>query len=58
LLLQLSAFPPSLEVRCRRYDYMDVIGRTVSGTKVEDEVRNPGEGIKVDNIKPFVSLNV
>ncbi|MBM2830464.1 MAG: hypothetical protein HW411_1254 [Gammaproteobacteria bacterium] len=29
------AFPPSMEVRCRWYDYMDVIGRVESGTETE-----------------------
>jgi len=29
------AFPPSMEVRCRWYDYTDVIGRVESGTETE-----------------------
>jgi len=29
------AFPPSMEVRCRRYDYREVIGRVEPGAETE-----------------------
>jgi hypothetical protein len=44
LLLQSHAFPPSMEVRCRRYDYRDVIGRVESGTETESDAGSPSRG--------------
>jgi hypothetical protein len=38
------AFPPSLEVRCRRYDHKEVGGRVAPGAATENNVRNTTPG--------------
>ena len=42
------AFPPSMEVRCRRYDYREVIGRVESGTETKNRVGNCGRELSQD----------
>jgi len=35
------AFPPSMEVRCRGYDYREVIGRVEPGAETESNAGTP-----------------
>jgi hypothetical protein len=45
-----------MEVRCRRYDYMDVIGRIESGTEIENNVWNSCRDAVNAGIKKDLSL--